>query len=162
MEIDFFAVALAYVADVEVAGFGIEGVSPGISQAVVPDFRSGGGMGGVVVEGVLGRLTCAAFGDGVIFGGVGGIVVAAWIDAENFAQELREVLGVAHVGGVADHGCIAGILVVGIAAVACGDVEVMIRAKGEPAAVMVGLGLVDLEDGLRWEVLAVVKLVVVY
>lgn len=148
LEIDFFAVALADVSHVKVTGFGIEGVSPRIPQAVVPDFRAGGGMGGVVVEGIFWRLARAAFGDGVIFGGVGGKIVLAGIYAEDFSQEFGQVLGVAHVGGVADHGCVGGVLIVGIAAVACGDVEVMVWAESEPAAVVVGLRLVDLEDGL--------------
>lgn len=148
LKIDLFAVALSDIADIEIAGFSIERVPPGIPQTIVPDFRAGGEMGGIIVERILRRLTCATFGDGVIFCGVGGEVVGAGVYAEDFSQEFGEILGVAHVGGVADHAGVAGVLVVGVAAVAGGDVEVVVLAETKPAAVVVGLGLVDLEDGL--------------
>ncbi len=122
--VDLFAVAVADVADEEVAGGAVEGESPGVAEACGPDFGQG------------------AFGFGVGgWDGVGGDA-GLGIDAEDFTEE-----GVGALGGVERVGeeFVAG---PGFeAAVAGGDVhEAVDGAEGDHAAVVLAEGLGDGED----------------
>ena len=62
-DVDFFPLVLAYIAGPEVAGLAVEGETPGVAQAVGPDFGASATVGEGVVRrdgvGLLGR----GFGD---------------------------------------------------------------------------------------------------
>ena len=121
MTIDFFARALADVADPQVAGQAIEAVAERIPHAVGPDF---------VVAGYDRRhvATHRRYGldrrDRVVAVRVAGKVVAVDVDPQNLAQKVvGDVLRVAGAGA-----CVPGAVVVAAAAVAGGNVQIAVRS----------------------------------
>lgn len=125
-DIDLFESALADIGGEELAGAtAVEGNAPGVADTPGVDF---GACGGFADQGIVGGDAVGAFGGGLVD-----------VDAEDFAEEGGEVLSVA--GGAAVEA-----LVVGIAAIADGDVEEAIGAEGDAAAVMIEVGLIDLEE----------------
>jgi spermidine/putrescine transport system substrate-binding protein len=125
-DVDLLVTSLADVGGDEWAGAGaVEGQAPGVADAPGVDFGTGAGFSDERVVG----------GDGV------GLAVGAAVDveAEDLAEERGEVLGVAGGGAVEA-------LIVGVAAVADAEVEEAVGAEGEAAAVVVEVGLVDLEE----------------
>src|SRR5690606_10367644 len=107
--------ALADVADPEVAGFTIDAAAPRIPQAERPDLLPIGLM----------VLKWIALGNGIRF-------AAIHINAQNLTEKSGAVLPIAD--GAVD--------IVSPTAIARGDVEIAIGAETEPAAVVVGFGLV--------------------
>ena len=141
-EVDFFAGALADVGGVEVALERVEGDAPGVAEANGVDFGADvGGVDGSAVEGG-GADEGVVGGDGVVGGGAvdgggggGGEAAGALVDvdAEDGGEEAAvDALSVVEV-------------VVALAFVAGGEVEVAVGSEVEVATVVV-VGAVELGD----------------
>ena len=117
-DVDLLPLVLADVAGPQLAGLAVEGETPGVAEAVSPDLGAAATVSKRVVRRDGVRLRGRCVGD---------------LYPQDGAEEGRGVLSAAQ--GVA-----------GGTAVAEADVEVSVGAKGDLPAVVVRVGLLDLDD----------------